>query len=235
MKPTAKYSLIAAAVIIVGGVMFVKMTTKKDQANSNPEAMSSNKVATTPILPKANGESTASAKAVVEKELPANPYLTKESMASMPVSMKQFLLLDMKSIKNTEETKKFYGLLRSPAAINDAQKILLSVKPQNIAESEREHFAATRFMARAMGDLNNQSNKALNEMIKKIILEDNISSAPTHEAKMIFAGDKAELTQTYLAFNQNAHQELMANAKNPSIKKIVQNAYVYNQSMRAGN
>ena len=234
MKPTVKYSLIATVVVIIAGVVLMKNSPKQEVVQTAP-AVKEEKVANTLVLPKANGESTKSATPVQAKDLPSNPYLNKESMATLPPNMKEFLLLDMKSIRNAEETKNYYELLRSEAAIEDAQKILLSVKADNIPESEREHLTATRFLGRAMGDLNNKSNKALNETIKKIILADNLSGSAPEQVKMIYAGDKAELVQTLIAFNQNVHKELLGRTKNANIKKIVQNAYNYNEEMRAKN
>lgn len=237
MKPLVKYSLVAAAVVIIGALVFMKNSSKEhDQKMATmPVASEVKKVESTPVLPKPNGEVTKNATPPESKELPANPYLTKESMATLPPKMKEFLLLDMKSIRNSEETKDFYDLLRSPAALEDAQKLLLNVKVDNLAESEREHLTATRFLARALGDLNNKSNKNLNEVVKKIILADNLSGSLPEKAKMIFAGDKAELVQTLIAFNHGAHKELLSRTKNANIKKIVENAYNYNEEMRVKN
>jgi hypothetical protein len=233
MKPAVKYSLVVALVVVLGAVFFMKKSSKEEAVTAtNPSA---NKMTSVPVMPKENGESTKSAVAPVKKDLPANPYLNKESMASLPPTMKEFLLLDMKSIRNAQETKDYYELLRSRAAIEDAQKLLMNVKADNLPESEREHLTATRFLGRAMGDLNNKSNKELNEVVKKIILTDNLSGPESQKAKMIYAGDKAELVQTMIAFNQNIHKELLGRTKNANIKKIVENAYNYNEEMRVKN
>ncbi|MBY0416261.1 MAG: hypothetical protein K2Q18_18955 [Bdellovibrionales bacterium] len=226
MKSSVKISLIALLVVVIGTTFFMKKQNEKVEVLTRTEPT---KNETMPVFPKADGAVSKNTTPVVKKELPENPYLTKESLISLSKEMKEFLILDMKSIKNTEETKEYYSLLRSPAALSDAQKILLSVN------SEREHLAATRFFAKALGDLNNKSNKGLNEIVKKVILEDNLSGPYSEAEKMIFAGDKAELAQTYIAFNPNGHKDLLDRAKTPIIKKIVENAYAYNTSMRAGS
>lgn len=232
MKLNIKYSLAIAAVIIVGGLIFVSSNPKHLEVAVKVPSQDFKKTAD-PVFPKSEDSVATKTSKPAEKELPANPYLTKESMATLAPAMKEFLLLDMKSIKNTEETKNYFILLRSPAAIADAQKILLTVNADNIKESEREHFTATRFLARALGDLNNRSNKILTDTVKKIILEDNLSGQLPEKAKMIFAGDKAELAQTYIAFNPNGHKEIIGKTNNPVIKKIIENAFKYNESMRA--
>jgi hypothetical protein len=234
MKSSVKYSLVITIAVILVAVVYMNSNSKHEVV-SVPVPEKTEKSGPDLVFPKE--EDSVAVKKVVpsEKEMPANPYLTKESMASLAPTMKEFLLLDMKSIKNTDETKEFYSLLRSTNAIADAQKILLSINVENIMESEREHLTATRFLARALGDLNNKSNKALNEIVKKIILEDNISGNLPDKAKMIFAGDKAELVQTYIAFNPNGHKEILGRTKNLQIKKIIENAYKYNESMRASN
>lgn len=234
MKPTVKYSLVIALVIIVAASFWMK-NSSKDTASVKSVKDEVAKTKSAPVMPKANGEVTKSEVPVVKKELPTNPYLTKESLSSLPRAMKEFLLLDMKSIKNSEETKKFYSLLRSPDAILEAQKVLLNIKVDNLAESEREHLTSTRFLSRALGDLNNKSNAALNEIVKKIILKENLSGSMPEKAKMVFAGDKAELVHTLIAFNPGAYKELLAKTKNSNIKKIIENAYSYNQSMRVSN
>ncbi len=229
MKPRVKYTIIAILVVVV----FVSIINLKKVEIVKP--VTSELSQTTPVFPAKDGEQEKNIKDANKKELPANPYLTKESISALPPQIKEFLLLDMKSIKNTEETKQFYELLRSESAIDEARKILLDVKLTDLVESEREHFAATRFLARALGDLNNKTNNGLIEIVKKIILKENLSSDLPEKAKMILAGDKAELVQTLIAFNKNAHKELLSRTSNSNIKKIVENANNYNESMRVGN
>lgn len=235
MKPSVKYSLVIAMVVIFATVLIMKDPSKDVASHMKDDKQEGARLSTTPVYPKEDGEFVKNSTPVVNKELPGNPYLTKESLVSLPRTMKEFVLLDMKAIRNTEETKIFYSLLRSPAAIEDAQKILLNLKVNDLAGSEREHLTATRFLSRALGDLSNKSNTNLSEIVKNIILKDNLSGSMPVKAKMIFAGDKAELVQTLIAFNQNAHKELLGRTKSSTIKKIVENAHSYNESMRATN
>jgi hypothetical protein len=233
MKPAFKYSLVVTVALIIGAVVY--MNKPSDQKVVTAGIPKGEMRKENLVLPNEEGSAVTNTVPVLKKDLPANPYLTKESMLTLAPTMKEFLLLDMKSIKNSDETKDFYSLLRSSSALADAQKILLSMKVDNLEESEREHFTATRFLARALGDLNNKSNQNLHDVVKKIILEENLSGEMPAKAKMIFAGDKAELTQTYIAFNPNGHKEILGRTKNANIKKIVENAHSYNESMRMGN
>lgn len=235
MKKNIKYTLIASlAVIITMTVMFKKSRVALLNTEIKPVA-SQSITPSTLVMPRASNEVYKNNIPVVKKDIPSNPYLTKDSISALPPTMKEFLLLDMKSIKSTDETKRFYDLLRSNTAIDDAQKILLTIKVENVQESEREHLTATRFLARALSDLNNKSNNGLNEVVKKIILKDNLSGPLPEKAKLVFAGDKAELVHSLIAFNQNAHLELLKRTKDANIKKIVENAYNYNESMRLSN
>lgn len=229
MNKNLKFTMAGALVITLAVVMYVNRSSNHGEVTVNVAPKAEQNSA--PVLPNAEGVVNAK-KIPAAKELPANPYLTKESMATLPGAMKEFLLLDMKTVKNTEETQEFYEILRSPAALDDAKKILMKVNEQNIAESEREHLTATRFLARAMGDLNNKSNRDLNDLVKSIILTDNISGNKSLQVKMLLAGDKAELAQNYFAFNPHGKSEILAQAKNPNIKRIIENAYVYNETMR---
>ena len=229
MNKNIKFSMAGALVITLAVVMYINHPSNHGEVTVKVSSIPDQN--STPVMP--NKEGVVNAKKIpAAKELPANPYLTKDAMASLPGQLKEFILLDMKSIKNTEETQEFYEILRSPAALDDAKKILLKVNEQNIAESEREHLTATRFLARAMGDLNNKTNRDLNELVKSVILEDNISGNKPEKVKLLLAGDKAELAQNYFAFNPHGKSEILAQTKNSNIKQIIENAYVYNETMR---
>jgi hypothetical protein len=226
MKANFKYSLVAVVCLIIGGVVFYLKSNQKN------DSLLDNKKETEVKLPMPSKNESVVKQTPKVKELPANPYLNKEAMSTLPKSMKQFLLLDMKSIRSDEESKEYFNLLRSSEALEDAKKILSKVEASNLAQSEREHFTATRFLTKALGDFNNKDNSALNTEVKKIILSDNLNSNNSEKVKYVFAGDKAELAQVMMAFNQNSYKELLADAKDLKIKKIIENAHKYSAEMR---
>jgi hypothetical protein len=215
MKANFKYSLVAVVCLIIGGVVFYLKSNQKN------DSLLDNKKETEVKLPMPSKNESVVKQTPKVKELPANPYLNKEAMSTLP-----------KSMKSDEESKEYFNLLRSSEALEDAKKILSKVEASNLAQSEREHFTATRFLTKALGDFNNKDNSALNTEVKKIILSDNLNSNNSEKVKYVFAGDKAELAQVMMAFNQNSYKELLADAKDLKIKKIIENAHKYSAEMR---
>lgn len=164
-----------------------------------------------------------------------HPYLAPEVVTRMPGSLRLFFELDGKSLRSEAEQRTLEALMISPEALAEAESVLTGVPVRVDSSIEKNHMAATGYLAKALAYTEGTvKEQQVLEACKRIILVSNLGQAPSESVKNLMIQDKAEVLTYLISVAPKEKSAILKDVAGDSdLFKVVQSTIAFEESKKA--